>query len=98
MLHAQKGMWNGQQILSPDWVKAATSEQVPEGPYGYQWWMGPGGAYYALGLFTQLAVVFPEHRRDAGDFLRDRRQQQVAAPYLETFPGGVRGRFFADRP
>jgi hypothetical protein len=23
--------------------------------------MGPGNAYYALGLFTQLSIVFPEH-------------------------------------
>ncbi|MBK5264453.1 MAG: beta-lactamase family protein [Alphaproteobacteria bacterium] len=62
-LHAQMGRWNGQQILSEKWVKAATTRQSgdDEDNYGYQWWMGPGKAYYALGLFTQLSIVFPEH-------------------------------------
>lgn len=63
-LHAQDGMWNGQRLLPADWVKAATTRQSvgdTTGAYGYQWWMGPGSAYYALGLFTQLAIVFPEH-------------------------------------
>ena len=27
--------------------------------YGYQWWMGPAGAYYAYGLFGQYCVVLP---------------------------------------
>ncbi len=65
MLYAQKGKWNGQQILSPEWVAAASTLQAgnqddPDDRYGYQWWIGPGKAYYALGLFTQMAIVFPE--------------------------------------
>ena len=60
-LHAQRGMWNGNRVLSDAWVRAATAKQVAnkDDGYGYQWWMGPGGSYYALGLFTQLAIVFP---------------------------------------
>lgn len=62
-LHAQLGEWNGARVLSEQWVRAATTKKVDneDGGYGYQWWMGPGRAYYALGLFTQLAIVFPEH-------------------------------------
>lgn len=62
-LHAALGKWKGRQLLSEQWVRAATTRQSgdEEDDYGYQWWMGPGGAYYAVGLFTQLAVVFPEH-------------------------------------
>ena len=62
-VHAANGRWNGQQILSEQWVRAATTRQSgdAEDDYGYHWWMGPGRSYYALGLFTQLAVVFPEH-------------------------------------
>lgn len=62
-LHAAMGKWKGRRILSEQWVRAATTRQSgdEEDDYGYQWWMGPGGAYYAVGLFTQLAVVFPEH-------------------------------------
>jgi len=61
MLHAQQGRWNDTQILSPEWVQAATRAQVAEGEYGYQWWIGPGNTYYALGLFTQMSIVFPHH-------------------------------------
>lgn len=60
-LHAQDGQWQGKQLLSKEWVKAATQSQVREGEYGYQWWMGPDGACYALGKFTQLSIVFPKH-------------------------------------
>jgi CubicO group peptidase (beta-lactamase class C family) len=27
--------------------------------YGYHWWMGPDGAYYAYGIFGQFCVVLP---------------------------------------
>lgn len=62
-LHAQKGRWNGRQLLSEQWVHAATTRQSgnDEDDYGYQWWIGPGGAYFGLGLFCQFAIVFPEH-------------------------------------
>jgi CubicO group peptidase (beta-lactamase class C family) len=61
MLYAQQGRWNDKQILSPEWVQAATRSQVAEGEYGYQWWIGPDKAYFALGLFTQMSIVFPDH-------------------------------------
>lgn len=61
MLYNQKGMWNGRRILSAEWVEAASAPQVASGEYGYQWWVGPNDAYYALGLFGQLSIVFPHH-------------------------------------
>jgi hypothetical protein len=60
MLHAQDGLWNGQRVLPQSWVRAATTLKVPGESYGYQWWMGPSQAYYALGLFVQMSIVFPE--------------------------------------
>lgn len=60
-LYAQNGIWNGKRILSADFIKAASTPQVAEGEYGYQWWIGPNEAYYALGLFTQMSIVFPDH-------------------------------------
>jgi CubicO group peptidase (beta-lactamase class C family) len=59
ILHAQNGMWNGQQILSRDWVDSVHAPHTKD-RYGYQWWLGPRGAYNADGLFGQYAVVFPE--------------------------------------
>lgn len=61
MLYAQKGRWNGQQILSPEWVEAVSKPQVAEGEYSYQWWIGANDTYYAVGLFTQMSIVFPDH-------------------------------------
>lgn len=62
-VHASGGLWNGQRILSEQWVRAATRRQAPgdeDGAYGYQWWMGQANSYFALGLFSQFAIVFPD--------------------------------------
>lgn len=63
-VHSQMGMWNGKRVLSEKWVRAATTKQTDgdaDGDYGYQWWMGPNDAYFGLGLFTQMSIVFPHH-------------------------------------
>ena len=60
ILHAQNGRWNGKQVLPADWVAAVQSPHVKD-TYGYQWWLGPDGAYYANGLFSQFSFVFPKH-------------------------------------
>ncbi len=39
-LFLNKGLWDGQQVVSPAWVKAATSGSS----YGYQWWLKLSGA------------------------------------------------------
>jgi CubicO group peptidase (beta-lactamase class C family) len=58
ILHVQDGMWNGQPILAKSWTDAVQYPHVKD-TYGYQWWLGPDGAYLADGLFTQLSIVFP---------------------------------------
>lgn len=57
ILHAQKGVWEGKRVLSEWWVDQATR---PEGApdYGYHWVIGDG-YYVALGMFVQMAMVFP---------------------------------------
>lgn len=44
LLYAQNGSWQGTQILSPEWVSAATrpSKVAPQGEYGYQIWLNAG--------------------------------------------------------
>jgi hypothetical protein len=61
MLHAQRGVWNGKQILPADWIAAASQRQSGNARYGYQWWVSPKNNYYALGKFTQIGLVFPEY-------------------------------------
>jgi CubicO group peptidase (beta-lactamase class C family) len=59
ILHAQNGEWNGKQVLPKEWVAAVQYPHVKD-KYGYQWWLGPDGAYMADGLFNQYSVVFPK--------------------------------------
>jgi CubicO group peptidase (beta-lactamase class C family) len=68
-LYLQGGAWEGQQLVPAEWVAAATSKQVPNGPhdwpewnqgYGYQFWQCRHGAYRADGAFGQYIVVWPE--------------------------------------
>lgn len=66
ILHLNKGKWNDAEIISEQWVKDATSDQVSKtgfgSGYGYQWWLEDAtNAFYAEGAFGQFAIVFPEH-------------------------------------
>lgn len=62
MLH--NGRWDGQRILSADWVaRSTTSYYQAYGPigYGYQWWILPEGqGYRADGLYQQHIYVLPK--------------------------------------
>jgi CubicO group peptidase (beta-lactamase class C family) len=74
--YLQEGRWNGQQLLSKDWIKAATSLQIYQQReplsleeelhgewvqgYGYQIWRCTNNAYRADGANGQLVIVMPE--------------------------------------
>lgn len=62
-LYLHEGQWEGKQVVSADWVQAATSKQVTtegEDGYGYQWWVLPSlGGYAALGMYGQTVFVAP---------------------------------------
>ena len=63
-LFLNNGSWDGQQILTEEWVTESTkSHFIPyEGQgYGYQWWTIPGtDIYQASGLYGQRIIVIPE--------------------------------------
>jgi CubicO group peptidase (beta-lactamase class C family) len=63
-LYLRDGKWAGQQIVSAQWVKAATqkyTETDGQLGYGYQWWIYPDhGAFTALGAHGQVILVIPE--------------------------------------
>lgn len=67
-LYLQKGAWNGKQIISKEWVEAASSKQISSGNndsswgygYGYQFWLNPPGGFRADGAFGQFSMVFPQ--------------------------------------
>jgi hypothetical protein len=71
--YAQKGNWNGVQLLPAAWIEEATTAQVSNATpervneptdwrqgYGYQFWRCQHGAYRADGASGQFCVVMPE--------------------------------------
>ena len=73
--YLQEGAWDGQQLLSKEWIALATSKQIenayaPDNPnnatndwaqgYGFQFWQTTHNAYRGDGAFGQFCVVIPE--------------------------------------
>jgi CubicO group peptidase (beta-lactamase class C family) len=66
-MYLQKGMWNGQQVISSEWVAEASSKQISNGNndsswgygYGYQFWLNPPGGYRADGAYGQFSMILP---------------------------------------
>ena len=76
-LYLDNGNWNGRQLLSPAWVKAASTVQnkIWEESYGYGWWVfsypyrgGKVKAFYAGGNGGQYVIVIPELRLNIAGF------------------------------
>ncbi|MEM7383446.1 MAG: serine hydrolase, partial [Verrucomicrobiota bacterium] len=68
-LYLRRGTWEGRQLLSEEWVDAATRRQTSNGSnpdsdweqgYGYQFWRCRHGAYRGDGAFGQFCLVLPE--------------------------------------
>ena len=67
ILYLNKGVWNGERIISESFVNLATTKQIDTGnkdewgkEYGLQFWMGPKKcAYRADGAHGQLSFVIP---------------------------------------
>jgi len=68
-LFLDRGKWQGQQIVSADWVSQSTAVSAPKSSaeddkmqYGYQWWISPNseGAYFAVGIYGQYIYIDPQ--------------------------------------
>ena len=72
-LYLQEGLWNGERILSRDWVRLATAKHTMSGfpparspitdwtsGYGFQFWRCRHNAYRADGSHGQYTVVMPD--------------------------------------
>ena len=63
-LFLNNGTWNGEQIISKEWVEKATKTAYffnENSGYGYQWWTFPGEfeGYFAYGYDEQRIIVLP---------------------------------------
>ena len=63
LLFLNEGNWNGEQLISREWVTQATSVQVEREGYGYNWWCNwpgaPEGTYAAAGFNNNKCFVIP---------------------------------------
>lgn len=69
MLYLNGGEWQGEQLVSSDWVNESTTVRFERdsgsADYGYQWWVRTFGddnynAYFAQGHAGQYIFVVPE--------------------------------------
>ena len=72
MLYLQDGVWDGEQLISEEWIKFSSTPAPATvgrgGMYGGQWWLVPEGrtdvpadAYSTNGNRGQYTVVVPSH-------------------------------------
>ena len=62
-LYLNEGLWDGEQVVSAEWVKASKREHISatlQDGYGYQWWIADSGTYMALGYAGQFIFVIPD--------------------------------------
>ena len=69
ILYLHGGVWNGQRLLSHEWVEMAGSKQIDTGNpdpwnsgYGFQFWMigQQPGAFRCDGLYGQYSLILPK--------------------------------------
>ena len=64
-LYLNNGQWDGEQVVSSEWVEASSREHISAtlaDGYGYQWWVEDSGIYLALGYRGQFIYVVPDKR------------------------------------
>ncbi len=71
LLFLNNGKWNGEQIISTEWIKEARESSTPNPNYGYMWWLNAQGPrqwdglseniYYAAGFGGNFIVIDEEN-------------------------------------
>lgn len=60
-LFLRGGVWDGERLLSEDWIDYSATPSPAFSQYGAQWWLyGPPNTLLASGLFGQQILVAPE--------------------------------------
>jgi len=62
-LYLNNGLWDGKQIISPQWIVASTRKYIDTTllpGYGYHWWIASPNTYMAAGNKGQFIMVAPD--------------------------------------
>ncbi|MGB0346165.1 MAG: serine hydrolase domain-containing protein [Balneolaceae bacterium] len=82
-LIANKGQWNGEQILSSDWIDEMSTPIEQNPGYGYLWWLlNNHNAIAAAGDGDRVLIVFPDDELVA---VRLQRIASVPGTFTETY-------------
>lgn len=89
-----QGATGAGHVLPEGWMQDATRAHVSEPPYGYFWWLTPGG-YEAHGIFGQSLSVFPGEGlviviNSAWPVAWDRNIAKVLRAYIDAIRTAVR--------
>ena len=71
LLFLNYGAWNGNQLISKNWIKEATTPSPAQISYGYMWWLNkkgtnrfwegvPQNVFYASGFGGNYIVIIPD--------------------------------------
>ena len=71
LLFLNKGKWKTHQLISPEWIKKATTPSVANPSYGYLWWLNHKDSsryvaaagedmYYAAGFGGNFIIIIPK--------------------------------------
>lgn len=105
--YLQKGKWEGQQLLSQDWVEMATSKQVSNGSdpnndwaqgYGFQFWQCRHNAYRGDGACGQYCIVMPEQDAVVAITSGTPDMHRLLQVVWETLLPGMKGKPLSPQP
>ena len=96
LMYLNHGKWQGKQVISPEWVKSSTENQVHSNnqEYGYNWWIKSYNVnqqtfntFYALGHGEQLIMTIPEANTvfvmTAGNYFQTpQKQDEIMRDYI----------------
>ncbi|MDG1571418.1 serine hydrolase [Robiginitalea sp. M366] len=93
LLFLSDGKWDGKQLISPEWIREATTPSAPNPNYGYMWWLNqqgprhwegvPENVYYAAGFGGNFIVVAPD--QDVVMVLRWLEPSEIGAFVAKVF-------------
>lgn len=60
LLYARGGEWNGDRVISTEWV-AESTQPARDGIYGFYWWPLTHDGFAAFGLNSQIIAIYPNY-------------------------------------
>jgi len=106
-LYLNRGVWNGQRLLTEAWVAEATAKHVSNGSdpdndwaqgYGFQIWRSRHNSYRMDGRYGQFALVLPEQDLVVSITAGVKNNRAVTDFVWETLLPGLSDRPLPDDP